>query len=107
MARARRSGIPEWQFRLAPHVFTPARIAVLDLLASQAAISLENARLYTELERENLERQRVEDELRRSESLMAEGQRIRYGQLWATANEGPGAGFHFTLLNDPYPSDGH
>ena len=32
---------------LAPHVFTPARIAVLKLLASQAAISLENAHLYT------------------------------------------------------------
>ena len=31
---------------LTPHVFTPARIAVLKLLASQAAISLENARLY-------------------------------------------------------------
>ena len=28
------------------HAFTPARIAVLKLLASQAAISLENARLY-------------------------------------------------------------
>ena len=35
---------------LAPRVFTPARIAVLKLLASQAAISLENARLYTDLE---------------------------------------------------------
>jgi PAS domain S-box-containing protein len=34
---------------LAPHVFTPARISVLDLLASQAAISLENARLYSDL----------------------------------------------------------
>ena len=35
---------------LASHVFTPARISVLELLASQAAISLENARLYTELQ---------------------------------------------------------
>src|SRR5262249_52445514 len=32
-------------------VFTPARIEVLTLLASQAAISLENARLYGELDR--------------------------------------------------------
>src|SRR6476660_5557121 len=31
---------------LASHVFTPARLAVLKLLASQAAIALENARLY-------------------------------------------------------------
>ena len=34
---------------LASHVFTPARIALLRMLASQAATSLENARLYTEL----------------------------------------------------------
>ena len=34
---------------VATSVFTPARIAVLKLLASQAAISLENARLYGEL----------------------------------------------------------
>jgi PAS domain S-box-containing protein len=33
----------------AASVFTPARIAVLKLLASQAAISLENAQLYAEL----------------------------------------------------------
>ena len=35
---------------LAPGVFTPARVAVLKLLASEAATSLENARLYRELE---------------------------------------------------------
>jgi hypothetical protein len=28
-----------------------------------------------------------------------------YGQLRATANESPGASFHFTLFNDPYPSE--
>jgi predicted ATPase/signal transduction histidine kinase len=36
---------------LISHVFTPARIAVLKLLASQSAISLENARLYSDLQR--------------------------------------------------------
>ena len=35
---------------LAPHVFAPARIAVLKLLASQAAVALENTRLYRDLE---------------------------------------------------------
>ena len=35
---------------LTSHAFTPDRIAVLELLASQAAISLENARLYSELQ---------------------------------------------------------
>jgi PAS domain S-box-containing protein len=34
---------------LASHVFTPARISLLEVLASQAAISLENARLYNDL----------------------------------------------------------
>jgi PAS domain S-box-containing protein len=35
---------------LAPNVFTPGRIAVLKLLASEAAMSLDNSRLYRELE---------------------------------------------------------
>jgi PAS domain S-box-containing protein len=35
---------------LIPRVFAPARIAVLKLLTSQAAISLENARLYGDLQ---------------------------------------------------------
>ncbi|MCU1337978.1 MAG: multi-sensor signal transduction multi-kinase [Bryobacterales bacterium] len=35
---------------LTPRVFTPARLEVLELLASQAAISLENARLYADLQ---------------------------------------------------------
>ena len=35
---------------LTPRAFTSRRIAVLELLASQAAISLENARLYKSLE---------------------------------------------------------
>jgi PAS domain S-box-containing protein len=34
---------------LMPHAFTPARMAVLKLLASEAAISMENARLYRDL----------------------------------------------------------
>ena len=35
---------------LAPKVFTPARIAVLEVLASEAAMSLDNSRLYRELQ---------------------------------------------------------
>jgi PAS domain S-box-containing protein len=46
---------------LAPRVFAPARLAVLKLLASQAAIALENARLYRDLaEREARIRRLVE-----------------------------------------------
>src|SRR5215475_4818207 len=43
-------GVLYLENNLTPHVFTPARMAVLKLLASQAAISLENARLYTEVQ---------------------------------------------------------
>src|ERR1700754_2478659 len=49
---------------LASHVFTPARIAVLEVLASQAAISLENARLYNDLrEREGRIRRLVDSNI--------------------------------------------
>ncbi len=34
---------------LTPHAFTPTRMAILKLLASEAAISMENARLYRDL----------------------------------------------------------
>ncbi len=43
-------GILYLENNLAPFVFTPGRVSVLQLLASQAAISLENARLYSDLE---------------------------------------------------------
>jgi PAS domain S-box-containing protein len=46
---------------LASHVFTPARISVLELLASQAAISLENARLYNDLQERETRIRRLVD----------------------------------------------
>ncbi|WP_437668508.1 AAA family ATPase [Sorangium sp. So ce131] len=45
--------------------FTPDRVTVLGILASQAAISLENATLYTNLSQENAERKRAEAETRK------------------------------------------
>jgi PAS domain S-box-containing protein len=44
------TGVLYLENKLTPNVFTPARISVLKLLASQAAISLENTRLYHDLE---------------------------------------------------------
>jgi anti-anti-sigma regulatory factor len=44
--------------------FTAERTSTLELLASQAAISLENARLYVGFSRENAERRRAEEALR-------------------------------------------
>ncbi len=43
------NGVLYLENNLTPRVFVPARITVLKLLASQAAISLENSRLYRDL----------------------------------------------------------
>jgi transcriptional regulator with GAF, ATPase, and Fis domain len=51
--------------RLASHVFTSNRIAVLKVLASQAAISLENSRLYRDLENREAEISALKDQLYR------------------------------------------
>ena len=64
LKQAKLIGVLYLENNLTPHVFTPARLAVLKLLASQAAISLENARLYTDL--------------RRSEAYLAEAQRLSH-----------------------------
>ena len=65
--QAKLTGVLYLENTLASHVFTPARISVLELLSSQAAISLDNARLYTELINEIGDRQKAEDALRTSE----------------------------------------
>ena len=54
--------------KLVTNAFMPERVTVLQLLASQAAISLENARLYANLLQENRERQRAEEALRKEEA---------------------------------------
>jgi rsbT co-antagonist protein RsbR len=51
-------------------VFNPRRIALLEFLTNQAAISLEHAKLYADLARENTERRRAEQVLRKSEERM-------------------------------------
>ncbi|MGB8169697.1 MAG: AAA family ATPase, partial [Chthoniobacteraceae bacterium] len=49
--QSRIAGILYLENDLASHVFTPPRIDMLQLLAAQAAISLENSRLYSDLQR--------------------------------------------------------
>ena len=59
--QAKLIGVLYLENNLAPRVFAPARIAVLKLLASQAAVALENTRLYRDLaEREAKIRRLVE-----------------------------------------------
>ncbi len=67
---------------LTPRVFTSNRIAVLEVLASQAAISLENATLYAELINENRDRQKAEAALLRSEASLSEAQQISHTGSW-------------------------
>ena len=59
--QAKLIGVLYLENNLTPHVFAPARIAVLKLLASQAAISLENTRLYRDLEEREAKIRRLVD----------------------------------------------
>jgi PAS domain S-box-containing protein len=59
--QAKLIGVLYLENRLASHVFTPARISVLEMLASQAAISLENARLYNDLQEREARIRRLVD----------------------------------------------
>jgi predicted ATPase/signal transduction histidine kinase len=54
---------------LTPSAFTPERVTLLQLLASQAAISLDNAALYTDL-------QRAHENLQQSEAFLTQAQKI-------------------------------
>ena len=59
--QAKLIGLLYLENNLTPNVFTPTRIAVLKLLASQAAISLENTRLYRDLEEREAKIRRLVD----------------------------------------------
>jgi PAS domain S-box-containing protein len=70
-------GVLYLENRLAPRIFTPDRLATLEVLASQAAISLDHARLYGDLARlygdliqENTDRKQAEEALRESEQRL-------------------------------------
>jgi PAS domain S-box-containing protein len=54
-------GVLYLENNLTSHVFTPNRIALLKVLASQAAISLENTRLYRDLEKREAKIRRLVD----------------------------------------------
>jgi PAS domain S-box-containing protein len=55
------TGILLLENALTSHAFTPARIAILELLAAQAAISLENTRLYGDLQEREAKVRRLVD----------------------------------------------
>jgi PAS domain S-box-containing protein len=59
--QAKLIGVLYLENELASHVFAPGRVAVLKLLASQAAISLENSRLYRDLQERETKIRRLVD----------------------------------------------
>ena len=61
LKQTRLLGVLYLENNLAPHVFTPARMALLKLLASEAAISLENTRLYRDLQEREARVRRLVD----------------------------------------------
>jgi PAS domain S-box-containing protein len=59
--QGRLTGLLYLENTLTSHAFTPDRIAILDLLAAQAAISLENTRLYSDLQEREAKVRRLVD----------------------------------------------
>jgi len=65
-----------------PDAFTEEHVKVLEVIAAQAAISLEVARLYADLVEENQQRQRAENALRASEATLELGEQISHTGSW-------------------------
>ena len=61
LKQTRLVGVLYLENNLTPHVFTPARMAILKLLASEAATSLENTRLYGDLQEREARVRRLVD----------------------------------------------
>jgi PAS domain S-box-containing protein len=90
------------------NTFSPRRKAVLELIASQAAVSLENARLFEEVTEENRVRKTVEVALRENEAALAAAQRISRTGSWLLdvyRNTVTGSAEHFRIFGfDPNAS---
>ena len=61
LKQTRRVGVLYLENNLTPHAFTPARMAILKLLASEAASSLETTRLYGDLQEREARVRRLVD----------------------------------------------
>ncbi|MGJ7505953.1 PAS domain-containing protein [Variovorax sp. GT1P44] len=83
--QARLAGVLYLENDLITGAFTSKRIAVLRLVAAQAAIALEKARLYRDLKRENHERQLAEESADRTARALRESE----GRFRAMADATP------------------
>ncbi len=85
MKRGELIGVLYLENALSADVFTPRRMAMLEVLAPQAAISLDAARLYGDLMDENLRRAQAEFELREARSDLARANQMTAMGSFATS----------------------
>jgi predicted ATPase/serine/threonine protein kinase/signal transduction histidine kinase len=74
--QAKPIGVLYLENNLAPGVFTTKGLAMLELLTSQAAVSLDHARLYADLVQENKDRRKAEESLREAQNQLAHVSRV-------------------------------
>ena len=80
--QAKMVGVLYLENRLMPDIFTAEHSRIVRMLAAQAAVSLETARLYAELLEENIQRGRIEKELRASQTSLMLGEKISNTGTW-------------------------
>lgn len=85
MGQAKLVGILYLENRLAAGVFTPGRLAVLEVLASQASISLANAKFYASVQQAEEALRRSHDELEQRVEERARELRRAQAELLDTA----------------------
>ncbi|WP_337024092.1 MULTISPECIES: AAA family ATPase [unclassified Pantoea] len=80
--QAQMVGVLYLENRLMPDVFTAEHSRIVSMLGSQAAVSLETARLYAELMDENIQRGKIEKQLRASQTSLMLGEKISHTGTW-------------------------
>ena len=114
LKQASLKGVLYLENNLSPRVFNPARMGVLEVIASQAAISLENAHLYSDLRAAETKTREAEQTVRRVVNTIPalvwsrnpDGQVTFFSQRWLdytgrTLEEELGQGW----LEDVHPDD--
>lgn len=80
--QAQMVGVLYLENRLMPDVFTAEHSRIVSMLGAQAAVSLETARLYAELVDENIQRRKIEKQLRASQTSLMLGEKISNTGTW-------------------------
>ncbi|WP_145184219.1 ATP-binding sensor histidine kinase [Pseudomonas sp. URMO17WK12:I11] len=70
-------GLVYLENRLVPNLFGGQRLAMLEILAAQAAVSLQTAKFYTRLAEDNQARAQIQEELRQSRAELARSAHVQ------------------------------